>query len=303
MGAGRELFVLLDVRYFAVLANIQLSLQFNSLTSCLDKFYMPLGHNESVDGITGTISGLRVEEKQKYVPPHLRNVRAPEPTNWADQAEDEPREHRGGGGSGWDRSGSWGMERRGGGGAGGGGGDRWNDRGDRGGRDMDRRDSRDDRRDYGGYRDSRDSRGAPPSFGGRGGSRGGGGFGGLDRWSSWRDSRHDPAVRAEQARQAPKPDVSDPGVQAVFGDHSNTGLNFEAYDDIPVETSGKDCPPPLVSFDDLDLGDVIMNNILLAKYTKPTPVQKTSIPIVLKGVCACVERKLYFLIEGFLLIE
>jgi ATP-dependent RNA helicase DDX3X len=247
---------------------------------------MPLGHNESVDGITGTISGLRVEEKQKYVPPHLRNqVRAPEPTNWADQAEDvdpRDRDQRGGGGSGgWDRSGSWGMERpRGGGAAGAGGGDRW---GGGGGGDRDR--DRGDRRDFGGRDSGRDTRGPPPSFNNRGGGGGGGrggSFGGLDRWTNWQDSRHDPAARAEEARLA-KP-VLDPAALAVFGDHTNSGLNFEAYDDIPVETSGKDCPTALVAFDDVDLGDIITNNILLAKYTKPTPVQKTSIPIVLKGM-------------------
>ena len=262
---------------------------------------MPLGHNESVDGITSTISGLRVEEKGKYVPPHLRN-RAPEPTNWADQAEDvDPRDQqRGGGGAGWDRSGSWGMDRaprggggdRGSGGDRGGGGDRgWSgDRGDsRGVRDDRGPPPRGDFGGGGGYRDGgRDSRGPPPSFG-RGGGRGGGfGGGGLDRWTSWHDTRHDPEARAEQAR-AQKPDTSDPSVQAVFGQQSNSGLDFSAYDDIPVETSGRECPAALVTFDDVDLGDVIMNNIVLAKYSHPTPVQKASIPIALKGMFILIQ--------------
>lgn len=265
-----------SLRQLSVLDNI--AVQFTTIVSDNFKYYMPFGHNDSVDGITGTISGLQLQdegrgERQKYVPPHLRGraAAAPEPTNWADAAETEdPRDQRGGGGGagGWGGNSSWGAERpsaRGGGGWGGGGGS------DRGGGGRDSRDSR----DFG-----RDSRGPPQSFrGGRGG--GGGGFGG-DRWSVWRDSRHDPATRSDQ-KSVLKRSMDDSLEQELFGQQVNTGLNFEAYDDIPVETSGEDCPPPLVSFADIDLGDVIMNNILLAKYTKPTPVQKTSIPIILKG--------------------
>ncbi|KAF9408195.1 DEAD-box ATP-dependent RNA helicase, partial [Entomortierella beljakovae] len=42
-------------------------------------------------------------------------------------------------------------------------------------------------------------------------------------------------------------------------ERQSTGINFEKYDDIPVEASGNDVPEP---------------------YTQPTPVQKYSIPIV-----------------------
>lgn len=261
---------------------------------------MPFGQNDSVDGITNTISGLNVSgEKGKYVPPHLRN--RPEPSsNWADQAEDvDPRDNRGGGGGGgWDRSGSWGVDRRGGGG-GSGGGDRWE--GGSGGYRGDRRDS------YGGgaggygrdSRDSRDSRDGRGSFGGgRGGGRGG--FGGLDRWSNWRDTRHDPAAREQTRNQ--KPTVADPVAQELFGAVVNTGLNFEAYEDIPVETSGERCPPPLTSFDDVDLGDVVTNNVILCKYTKPTPVQKTSIPIILESAFNFHTLSLFFSLYLFYFI-
>lgn len=55
------------------------------------------------------------------------------------------------------------------------------------------------------------------------------------------------------------------------------------YDEIPVETSGHDCPPSLNSWTDIDLGPVLSNNVKLAKYDRPTPVQKYALPIVAAG--------------------
>lgn len=77
---------------------------------------------------------------------------------------------------------------------------------------------------------------------------------------------------------------------AVFG-QENTGINFDAYEDIPVEASGRDCPPHVDSFEELDLGEVITNNIRRCKYTKPTPVQRYAIPIGLAGrdIMACAQ--------------
>jgi len=66
---------------------------------------------------------------------------------------------------------------------------------------------------------------------------------------------------------------------------------FDAYEDIPVEASGRDCPPHVDSFDQLDLGEVLTNNIRRCKYTKPTPVQRYAIPIGLAGrdIMACAQ--------------
>ncbi|KAF6260245.1 DEAD-domain-containing protein [Scenedesmus sp. NREL 46B-D3] len=77
---------------------------------------------------------------------------------------------------------------------------------------------------------------------------------------------------------------------AVFG-QENTGINFDAYEDIPVEASGRDCPPHADSFEELDLGDIIANNVRRCKYTKPTPVQRYAIPIGLAGrdIMACAQ--------------
>jgi len=77
---------------------------------------------------------------------------------------------------------------------------------------------------------------------------------------------------------------------AIFGSE-NTGINFDAYEDIPVETSGHDCPPHVEKFEELDLGEALLANIRRCKYTKPTPVQRYAIPIGLAGrdMMACAQ--------------
>ncbi|XP_051782079.1 DEAD-box helicase 3 X-linked a isoform X3 [Erpetoichthys calabaricus] len=72
---------------------------------------------------------------------------------------------------------------------------------------------------------------------------------------------------------------------------SNTGINFEKYDDIPVEATGSNCPPHIESFQDLDMGEIIMGNITLSRYTRPTPVQKHAIPIIKskRDLMACAQ--------------
>ncbi|KOO24102.1 dead-domain-containing protein, partial [Chrysochromulina tobinii] len=46
---------------------------------------------------------------------------------------------------------------------------------------------------------------------------------------------------------------------------------MEAYDDIPVEASGEDCPPPIEQFGEIALHPSLMANIQQARFTKPTP--------------------------------
>ncbi|KAL3957578.1 hypothetical protein ACCO45_008156 [Purpureocillium lilacinum] len=118
---------------------------------------------------------------------------------------------------------------------------------------------------------------APPAFqggnrrggwgGGRGGYSGGGGYeghGSSARGSGdgqWRDGKH------------------------------HTGINFEKYDDIPVEASGHDVPEPVNQFTTPPLDEHLCRNIELAHYKVPTPVQKYSIPIVMGGrdLMACAQ--------------
>lgn len=69
------------------------------------------------------------------------------------------------------------------------------------------------------------------------------------------------------------------------------GINFDAYDDIPVDTSGQDVPPPASSFAEIDLGEALNRNIAMCKYVKPTPVQRHAIPISMAGrdLMACAQ--------------
>ncbi|KFY71983.1 hypothetical protein V499_07854 [Pseudogymnoascus sp. VKM F-103] len=119
-----------------------------------------------------------------------------------------------------------------------------------------------------------------PAAGGGGGavSARGGGDG------QWRDGKHisgpaNPRVERELFGIA-----DDPTKQ-------QTGINFEKYDDIPVEASGHDVPEPVLKFTNPPLDDHLLRNIDLAHYKVPTPVQKYSIPIVMGGrdLMACAQ--------------
>jgi superfamily II DNA/RNA helicase len=70
-----------------------------------------------------------------------------------------------------------------------------------------------------------------------------------------------------------------------------TGINFDTYDDIPVEATGENVPASIKSFDDCSFHEIIRNNIELSKYTKPTPVQKNSMPIISakRDLMACAQ--------------
>ncbi|XP_059668526.1 DEAD-box ATP-dependent RNA helicase 37-like [Cornus florida] len=86
-------------------------------------------------------------------------------------------------------------------------------------------------------------------------------------------------------------DDVDDDAEGGFGDQENTGINFDAYEDIPVETSGDNVPPPVNTFAEIDLGDALNQNIRLCKYVKPTPVQRHAIPISIAGrdLMACAQ--------------
>uniref|UniRef100_A0A8C7RYV1 RNA helicase n=1 Tax=Oncorhynchus mykiss TaxID=8022 RepID=A0A8C7RYV1_ONCMY len=122
------------------------------------------------------------------------------------------------------------------------------------------------------------------STGGRGGyQRGGygGGGGGNNRWQE--DSRDD--------EDWSKPSPANERLEAELFSSGNTGINFEKYDDIPVEATGSNCPPHIDSFHDVDMGEIIMSNIALTHYTRPTPVQKYAIPVIKskRDLMACAQ--------------
>jgi ATP-dependent RNA helicase DDX3X len=79
-------------------------------------------------------------------------------------------------------------------------------------------------------------------------------------------------------------DAEDPSKQ-------HTGINFEKYDDIPVEATGAGVPEPITAFTSPPLDSILLENIGYSRYTTPTPVQKYSIPIVAGGrdLMACAQ--------------
>lgn len=70
-----------------------------------------------------------------------------------------------------------------------------------------------------------------------------------------------------------------------------TGINFDKYDEIPVEVTGRDAPRNITSFDECGFFETTSRSIQKCNYTKPTPVQKYAIPIVMQGrdLMACAQ--------------
>jgi len=105
-------------------------------------------------------------------------------------------------------------------------------------------------------------------MGGRGGGGGGGGAGG--------------------GKMGGRPDLP-PGPPPPKPEEAAT--NLEAYDDIPVEASGEDCPNPVEQFAELQLHPQLMHNIEVARYMRPTPVQRHAIPVGIarRDLMACAQ--------------
>ncbi|KAL4303814.1 hypothetical protein GQ457_10G016520 [Hibiscus cannabinus] len=74
-------------------------------------------------------------------------------------------------------------------------------------------------------------------------------------------------------------------------EEANVANNLEAYEDIPVQASGDDIPPPVKTFDEINLGDGLKQNIRRCNYIKPTPIQRHAIPIAVAGrdLMACAQ--------------
>lgn len=75
------------------------------------------------------------------------------------------------------------------------------------------------------------------------------------------------------------------------GGHGPSGINFDRYEDIPVEATGSDVPNGIEDFHQVQLTDILAKNIEMAHYTKPTPVQKNALPIILarRDLMACAQ--------------
>ncbi|KDE09770.1 ATP-dependent RNA helicase DED1 [Microbotryum lychnidis-dioicae p1A1 Lamole] len=122
---------------------------------------------------------------------------------------------------------------------------------------------------------------------GGGGGAGGGFHGGHQRndgLGSWQNGKHIPGAANARLEKELFGDVGDVSKQ-------QTGINFDAYADIPVEATGTDVPDPVTEFTSPPIDPHLLENIKLAHYKTPTPVQKYSVPIVAQGrdLMACAQ--------------
>ncbi|KAI8146123.1 hypothetical protein BJV82DRAFT_655020 [Fennellomyces sp. T-0311] len=71
----------------------------------------------------------------------------------------------------------------------------------------------------------------------------------------------------------------------------HTPLDFSKYAKIPISVERGEAPPAVQTFDQADLHPVMKENVRLAGYSQPTPVQTLSIPIVTGGkdLMACAQ--------------
>ncbi|KAL9554666.1 hypothetical protein MBANPS3_002717 [Mucor bainieri] len=100
----------------------------------------------------------------------------------------------------------------------------------------------------------------------------------------WKDGAHVLGEESEEARIK------------LFGtatDHESvhSGINFDKYENIPVESKGENVPEGITEFSNSGLDKHLLENIQNARYTTPTPVQKHSIPIVMQhhDLMACAQ--------------
>ncbi|KAF5304883.1 hypothetical protein FQR65_LT00767 [Abscondita terminalis] len=197
------------------------------------------------------------------------------------------------GGGGWGDSDS--RPRRGGRGGGGRGrGGRGGGRGGfRGGDgDNDEDDSWGGRQDDGD--DNGNGRGRGRGRGGRGGGRGGRGRGGGDAgdgggksWGNDENGEGEPP-KPREIYVPPEPTMDE---EELFNSGITSGINFIKYDDIEVRISGENTPPPISSFESSGLRPLLLENIQKSGYSKPTPIQKNAIPIIMSGrdIMACAQ--------------
>lgn len=227
------------------------------------------------------LNSLHIIVGTKYVPPHLRNRGGGSSTGGdsfgSDPAPTSRSNYGSGGRGGYDRPhGDYGRRQGGYGGRGGGG---YNQGGGNGGEPSEpRTNSRWDNVDM-----SREARGGG-GYGGGGGRGGGYGRGYGGGGGGYRGGqRGGPRVNERGFHGDTRPDPRLERQLFDRDDQQTTGINFDRYDNIPVEVSGNDIPHPVDSYTIDTVGEDLMRNSQLCGFIKPTPVQKYSIPIGAAG--------------------
>ncbi|KAF7727786.1 hypothetical protein EC973_007017 [Apophysomyces ossiformis] len=90
---------------------------------------------------------------------------------------------------------------------------------------------------------------------------------------------------------APRDEKLEAELFEADADAQQTTLDFSKYESIRKVVMRGSHPPEIRSFDEANLHPVMKENVRLAKYAKPTPVQSLSIPIVTAGMdlMACAQ--------------
>jgi hypothetical protein len=136
---------------------------------------------------------------------------------------------------------------------------------------------------------------------GYGGGGSGGGYSGYtgssfrrpsgprDSSSSYRGKRVDHEDVSGESDMTMNPLIGKP-IKELLAE-TPTGINFDKYDDIPVEVTGEDSPTPVMSFDEAGLHPTLFSTVREVGFIKPTPVQKYSLAIGTAGrdLMACAQ--------------
>jgi DEAD/DEAH box helicase/Zn-finger in Ran binding protein and others len=77
----------------------------------------------------------------------------------------------------------------------------------------------------------------------------------------------------------------------MFGGGISSGINFNKFDSIPVNVTGKDVPKAILAFENAGLKDFVLTNIKKSGYAVPTPIQKYAIPTIAakRDLMACAQ--------------
>ncbi|XP_050585452.1 ATP-dependent RNA helicase vasa [Bombus affinis] len=79
--------------------------------------------------------------------------------------------------------------------------------------------------------------------------------------------------------------------KTLFNNGVEMGINFDKYDFIGVKVTGEDPPQQIENFENIGLRAILVQNIQKSGYTKPTPIQKNALPIIMNGrdLMACAQ--------------
>jgi ATP-dependent RNA helicase DDX3X len=121
----------------------------------------------------------------------------------------------------------------------------------------------------------------------------GGSFGGRGRFQRSKDPSDEFYSRPHVQGRDPRRE------EELYGTIQNSGINFDRYEDIPVEVSGHEVVP-IINFQDSTMDPLAKSNVKLAGYNNATPVQRYAVAVVTEGrdLMACAQTgsgKVFFL--------